>query len=187
MPQIQPMAMPVKAECPRASEKKLIRPVTIMVERMPNSGAISNIASNAFRMNSQRSSSRGMKSQNQYQMLITCHLPDEKSFGTLRKKEHHRAFLAQAPCGQSKRPDRHTAPNWKNREWSSEWRGRRFCVSRPAYPSEPPFPPHPHRTEAHRESECLAEAPMPMPEAHAAIRRRTKYQPVCQSNLHHGL
>ena len=50
MPQIQPMAMPVKAECPSASEKKLILPVTIMVEVKPNKGAIKITASNAFRI-----------------------------------------------------------------------------------------------------------------------------------------
>ena len=48
MPQMAPMAMPVKAECPRASEKKLIRPVTIIVDIRPNRGAISSSASRAF-------------------------------------------------------------------------------------------------------------------------------------------
>ena len=47
------MAMPVKAEWPRASEKKDIRLVTTMVESRPNRGEITSTASRALRMNCQ--------------------------------------------------------------------------------------------------------------------------------------
>ena len=59
MPKMLPMAMPVKAEWPRASEKKLMRPVTIMVDMRPNRGAISKMASRALHRKSQRSISKG--------------------------------------------------------------------------------------------------------------------------------
>jgi hypothetical protein len=45
--------MPVKAEWPNASEKKLILPETIIVEQRPKSGAINKTASNALHINSQ--------------------------------------------------------------------------------------------------------------------------------------
>ena len=48
-----PMAMPVKAEWPSASEKNDIRLVTTMVESKPNSGEITSTASRALRMNCQ--------------------------------------------------------------------------------------------------------------------------------------
>ena len=42
-----PMAIPVKAECPNASEKNAILRVTIIVPIKPNKGAIIKIAANA--------------------------------------------------------------------------------------------------------------------------------------------
>ena len=71
-PRMEPMAMPVKAECPRASEKKLMRPVTIMVLRIPNRGAISSRASRAFFIKSHWSISHGRSSHRAYQMLMPC-------------------------------------------------------------------------------------------------------------------
>ena len=71
-PQMAPMAMPVNAECPRASEKKLILPVTIMVERSPKRGAMHSSASRAFFIKSQWSISKGSASQKAYQRLIPC-------------------------------------------------------------------------------------------------------------------
>ena len=47
-PHRAPMAMPVKAEWPRASEKKDIRLCTTMVDRMPNRGEMTSTASRAF-------------------------------------------------------------------------------------------------------------------------------------------
>ena len=47
-PKMAPMAMPVKAEWPRASEKKDIRLVTTMVDSSPNRGEMTSTASRAF-------------------------------------------------------------------------------------------------------------------------------------------
>ncbi len=47
-PSTTPIAIPVKAECPRASEKKAILLLTIIVPRIPNKGVISRIAKKAF-------------------------------------------------------------------------------------------------------------------------------------------
>ena len=47
-PHRAPMAIPVKAEWPRASEKKDMRLWTTMVERMPNRGEMTSTASRAF-------------------------------------------------------------------------------------------------------------------------------------------
>ena len=46
-PQMAPMAMPVKAEWPRASEKKDIRLWTTIVDRIPNRGVMTSTASRA--------------------------------------------------------------------------------------------------------------------------------------------
>ena len=46
-PHSAPMAMPVKAEWPRASEKKDIRLCTTMVESRPNRGEMTSTASRA--------------------------------------------------------------------------------------------------------------------------------------------
>ena len=51
MPSTTPMAMPVSALCPSASEKKAILLSTAIVPSMPKSGVISSIASRAFFMN----------------------------------------------------------------------------------------------------------------------------------------
>ena len=48
IPKIVPIATPVIAECPRASEKKAMRLFTIIVPNIPNSGVIMRIASIAF-------------------------------------------------------------------------------------------------------------------------------------------
>ena len=75
IPIIHPMAMPVKAECPKASEKKLILPVTIIVDVSPNRGASKRIARKAFFMKSQWRISNGSISQKEYQSAIKCHQP----------------------------------------------------------------------------------------------------------------
>ena len=69
-PQIHPIAIPVKAEWPSASEKKLMFPVTIMVDISPNKGAIISTASKAFCMNCQWNISNGNQLQKLYQILI---------------------------------------------------------------------------------------------------------------------
>jgi hypothetical protein len=48
IPNNVPIATPVRAECPRASEKNAILLLTIIVPRIPNNGVIISIASNAF-------------------------------------------------------------------------------------------------------------------------------------------
>lgn len=50
-PNIDPSAIPVKAECPRASEKNAIRLLTIIVPRIPNRGVMINMARRAFFIN----------------------------------------------------------------------------------------------------------------------------------------
>ena len=47
-PRITPIAIPVKAECPSASEKNAILLFTIIVPKIPNNGVIMSMASNAF-------------------------------------------------------------------------------------------------------------------------------------------
>jgi hypothetical protein len=64
------MAIPVNAECPSASEKKLIFPETIIVDKIPKRGAINMIARKAFFIKSQESSSRPVAVQIEYQMFI---------------------------------------------------------------------------------------------------------------------
>ena len=51
MPSTTPMAMPVSALWPSASEKNAILLSTAIVPSMPNSGVMSRIASSAFFMN----------------------------------------------------------------------------------------------------------------------------------------
>ena len=75
-PHRTPTAMPVKPEWPSASEKKLIRPVTIIVERWPKSGAIMRTASSAFFINVICKKETFRPSQIEYQRLMS-HLPDE--------------------------------------------------------------------------------------------------------------
>ena len=48
IPHTTPTAIPVRAECPNASEKNAILLLTIIVPRMPNSGVIIRTARNAF-------------------------------------------------------------------------------------------------------------------------------------------
>jgi hypothetical protein len=48
MPRMTPMAIPVSAECPRASEKKAILLLTTIVPKIPNMGVMSRIAKRAF-------------------------------------------------------------------------------------------------------------------------------------------
>ena len=100
IPAMQPMAMPVKAEWPRASEKKLIRPVTIMVERIPNRGAISSRASRAFFMKSHRSISTGSRFKREYQTLIDCLLACGRSCGTPPRKGPPGVSPCTTRCGQ---------------------------------------------------------------------------------------
>ena len=52
MPQMEPMAMPVKAECPSASEKKLMLPVTTWQLSSPSSGQSTRMPRRAFFINS---------------------------------------------------------------------------------------------------------------------------------------
>jgi hypothetical protein len=47
-PKIVPIATPVNAECPSASEKKAIRLFTIIVPKIPKSGVMIRIANRAF-------------------------------------------------------------------------------------------------------------------------------------------
>ena len=51
-PRITPMAMPVKAACPTASEKKAMRLATTTVPSAPSKGEMRSTASKASRMNS---------------------------------------------------------------------------------------------------------------------------------------
>ena len=72
-PQRAPMAMPVKAEWPRASEKKDIRLWTTMVDRMPNRGEMTSTASRAFFMKYMEpgwAHSKGSRSTSAYQSSI---------------------------------------------------------------------------------------------------------------------
>ena len=67
------MAMPVKAEWPRASEKKDIRLWTTMVDRMPNRGEMTSTASRAFFMKYMEpgwAHSKGSRSTSAYQSSI---------------------------------------------------------------------------------------------------------------------
>ena len=76
-PQRAPMAMPVKAECPRASEKKAIRLSTTMVDSRPNRGVTTRTASRAFFIKSMVSGaahSKGSQERSQYQKF-TGHTP----------------------------------------------------------------------------------------------------------------
>ena len=74
-PQSTPMAIPVKPEWPSASEKKLILPVTIIVESRPKSGAMTMTASSAFFMKFIDKNSAPSASQRAYQRVIPRHLP----------------------------------------------------------------------------------------------------------------
>ena len=67
------MAMPVKAECPRASEKKAMRLSTTMVDSRPKRGVTTSTASRAFFMKSMVSGaahSKGSQETSQYQKVI---------------------------------------------------------------------------------------------------------------------
>ena len=82
-----PTAMPVKALCPSASEKKLILLVTTMGESRPNRGVITNTAKKAFFINSSPSACaqvNGRRLSREYQssiMLPSIPVPG----GTLRE------------------------------------------------------------------------------------------------------
>ena len=117
IPQILPMAIPVKAECPSASEKKLIRPVTTMVERMPKSGAISRTARSAFFIKSHCSSSSGINSQNRYQILIRLPPLCGRFCGTHPSSALPWQSPDTAQCRRSRPHDLHTAPGSKNHVW----------------------------------------------------------------------
>ena len=72
-PQIAPTATPVKAEWPSASEKKDIRRVTTMVDRMPNRGETTSRASSAFfikYMEPSAAHSKGSSSTMEYQRFM---------------------------------------------------------------------------------------------------------------------
>ena len=72
-PHRAPMAMPVKAEWPRASEKKAMRLSTTMVDSRPKRGVTTSTASRAFFMKSMVSGaahSKGSQETSQYQKLI---------------------------------------------------------------------------------------------------------------------
>ena len=69
-PHSAPMAMPVKAEWPKASEKKAMRLSTTMVDSRPNRGVTTNTASRAFFIKSMVSGaahSKGSQETSQYQ------------------------------------------------------------------------------------------------------------------------
>ena len=71
-PHRAPMAMPVKAECPRASEKKAMRLSTTMVESRPKRGVTTRTANRACFMKNMLSGaahSKGRKDTSQYQTL----------------------------------------------------------------------------------------------------------------------
>ena len=113
-PHRTPMAMPVKPECPSASEKKLIRPVTIMVESRPNSGARMQTASSAFFMNVMRRNSRCVASHSAYQMLIS-HLPDGMPARIRPSSGPPAAFPCREFSRAAERPGRRSARASKNR------------------------------------------------------------------------
>ena len=72
-PQRAPMAMPVKAEWPRASEKKAMRLSTTMVESRPKRGVTTRTARSAFFIKSIVSGaahSKGSQDRSQYQNVI---------------------------------------------------------------------------------------------------------------------
>lgn len=65
--------MPVKAEWPRASEKKDIRLWTTMVDRMPNRGEMTSTASRAFFMKYMESGLGPLKGQQVHQCVPELH------------------------------------------------------------------------------------------------------------------
>ena len=72
-PQMAPMAMPVKAEWPRASEKKAMRLSTTMVDSRPKRGVMTSTAKRAFFIKSMVSGaahSKGSQETSQYQKLM---------------------------------------------------------------------------------------------------------------------
>lgn len=75
-PQSAPMAMPVKAEWPRASEKKAIRCSTTMVLNSANRGEMTRMASRAFFIKyilPGSAHSKGSRSTSPYQRFILPH------------------------------------------------------------------------------------------------------------------
>ena len=80
-------------------EKKLIRPVTIMVDMRPNSGAMKSTASKAFFIKFQWSISTGSASHSAYQNCITEFLlSDERPDGRLRCPVLPRGYLDRQLC-----------------------------------------------------------------------------------------
>ena len=82
-PHKAPMAIPVKAEWPSASEKKDIRLWTTIVDSRPNRGVMTSTASRAFFIKNIRpgsAQSKGSRSTSMYQSSIT------------------RRLLSRAPC-----------------------------------------------------------------------------------------
>ena len=75
-PQRVPMATPVKAECPRASEKKAMRFSTTMVDSSPKRGEMTRMASRAFFMKYILPGSahwKGSRSMRAYQSVTVRH------------------------------------------------------------------------------------------------------------------
>ena len=70
-PHKAPMAMPVKAEWPKASEKKDIRLWTTMVERRPKRGEMTNTARRAVAINRVWAHSKGKSATRAYQEDIS--------------------------------------------------------------------------------------------------------------------
>lgn len=64
IPSIMPIAIPVNAECPKASEKNASLLFTIIVPKIPNSGVMINIAINAFFIKSYDIKSYGINASN---------------------------------------------------------------------------------------------------------------------------
>ena len=92
-PQMAPMAMPVKAECPKASEKKDIRLWTTMVDNTPNRGEMTSTASRAFfikYMDPGWAQSKGSKSTSAYQSSISPRPPSPSADGRSHKTPERR-------------------------------------------------------------------------------------------------
>lgn len=92
---ITPSAIPVSAQCPKASEKNDILLLTIMVPMSPNRGVINKIATKAFFMKLNSTHENGkIFSSNKY----------IKSMFHPFRQARSRTF--RAPCGFSKDPER---------------------------------------------------------------------------------
>ena len=98
-PQMAPIAIPVKAEWPRASEKKDMRLCTTIVERIPKSGEMTSTASRAFFIKyipPLWAQSKGSSSTREYQSSINSPLPSPPAGGTSHKTLGRRGFPPEA-------------------------------------------------------------------------------------------